>query len=66
MLGRNWCNKPNDVPTGKEYSKADSRYATRDAFTIAMESITAFMVRSVLDLTVHIIPMLSLYGNMRE
>lgn len=30
--------------TGKEYSKADSRYATRDAFTICMEAVTAFFV----------------------
>lgn len=28
----------------KEYSKADSRYATRDAFTICMEFVTAFFV----------------------
>ena len=28
--------------TGKEYSKADSRYATRDAFVIQMEGVTAF------------------------
>ncbi len=28
--------------TGKEYAKADSRYATRDAFVIAMEAVTAF------------------------
>ena len=28
----------------KEYAKADSRYATRDAFTICMESVTAFFV----------------------
>ena len=27
----------------KEYTKADSRYATRDAFIIAMEAITAFL-----------------------
>lgn len=32
------------TPTaGKEYSKADSRYATRDSFIIAMEAITAFV-----------------------
>ena len=28
----------------KEYSKADSRYATRDAFTTTMETCTAFFV----------------------
>lgn len=28
----------------KEYGKADSRYATRDAFTICMEFVTAFFV----------------------
>eukprot|EP00887_Chlorella_sp_A99_P001896 scaffold18.g1896.t1 len=28
--------------TWKEYSKADSRYATRDAFIVAMEAVTAF------------------------
>ena len=28
---------------GKEYTKADSRYATRDAFVISMEAITAFV-----------------------
>lgn len=28
----------------KEYSKADSRYASRDAFTITMEGVTAFVV----------------------
>jgi cholestenol Delta-isomerase len=28
----------------KEYSKADSRYATRDTFTTAMETCTAFLV----------------------
>lgn len=27
---------------GKEYAKADSRYATRDAFVISMEAVTAF------------------------
>ncbi|MEW5299184.1 MAG: hypothetical protein WDW38_005070 [Sanguina aurantia] len=27
----------------KEYAKADSRYATRDAFTIQMEAVTAFI-----------------------
>lgn len=26
----------------KEYSKADSRYATRDSFVVAMETVTAF------------------------
>lgn len=29
--------------TWKEYSKADSRYASRDSFIIAMEAITAFL-----------------------
>lgn len=28
---------------GKEYTQADSRYATRDSFVIAMEAITAFV-----------------------
>ena len=28
---------------GKEYSKADSRYASRDAFTVSMEAVTAFV-----------------------
>ena len=28
---------------GKEYAKADSRYATRDAFVISMEAVTAFV-----------------------
>lgn len=28
--------------TGKEYAKADSRYATRDAFIVQMEGVTAF------------------------
>jgi hypothetical protein len=28
---------------GKEYSKADSRYATRDDFIVAMEAVTAFI-----------------------
>jgi cholestenol Delta-isomerase len=28
---------------GKEYSKADSRYVTRDAFVVAMEAVTAFV-----------------------
>jgi cholestenol Delta-isomerase len=28
----------------KEYSKADSRYATRDAFTTTMETCTAFII----------------------
>lgn len=28
--------------TWKEYAKADSRYASRDAFIIAMEAVTAF------------------------
>lgn len=30
-------------PAGKEYSKADSRYATRDDFVISMEAVTAFI-----------------------
>ena len=29
--------------SGKEYCQADSRYATRDPFTICMEAITAFI-----------------------
>jgi len=28
----------------KEYTKADSRYATRDSFIISMEAVTAFLV----------------------
>ena len=28
---------------GKEYAKADSRYATRDDFVISMEAVTAFI-----------------------
>lgn len=28
---------------GKEYAKADSRYASRDPFTICMEFVTAFI-----------------------
>lgn len=28
---------------GKEYAKADSRYASRDSFTISMEFVTAFL-----------------------
>ncbi|KXZ44044.1 hypothetical protein GPECTOR_75g768 [Gonium pectorale] len=31
------------VIEGKEYTKADSRYATRDAFIIQMEGVTAFV-----------------------
>jgi hypothetical protein len=36
---------PHHAPrqTGKEYSKADSRYATRDDFVISMEAVTAFV-----------------------
>lgn len=30
-------------PAGKEYAKADSRYATRDAFIVQMEGVTAFI-----------------------
>eukprot|EP00850_Spirogloea_muscicola_P019123 SM000184S03756 [mRNA] locus=s184:35514:38303:+ [translate_table: standard] len=30
-------------PVGKEYSKADSRYVTRDSFVVAMETVTAFL-----------------------
>lgn len=30
------------VRAGKEYAKADSRYATRDAFIVQMEGVTAF------------------------
>ncbi len=29
--------------TGKEYAKADSRYASRDSFVISMETVTAFV-----------------------
>ena len=29
--------------SGKEYAKADSRYASRDSFTISMEFVTAFV-----------------------
>ena len=29
--------------TGKEYSKADSRYAARDHFVVSMEAVTAFV-----------------------
>ena len=28
---------------GKEYTQADSRYATRDSFVISMETVTAFV-----------------------
>lgn len=28
---------------GKEYGKADSRYASRDSFTICMEAVTSFV-----------------------
>ncbi|GAB4815589.1 hypothetical protein N2152v2_002635 [Parachlorella kessleri] len=31
------------VIEGKEYAKADSRYATRDSFIISMEAVTAFV-----------------------
>lgn len=31
------------VPTGKEYAKADSRYASRETFTVSMEFVTAFL-----------------------
>ena len=30
------------IYTGKEYCRADSRYASRDPFTICMEAVTAF------------------------
>lgn len=30
-------------PAGKEYAKADSRYASRDDFVISMEACTAFL-----------------------
>ena len=30
-------------PAGKEYTNADSRYATRDSFVVAMEAVTAFV-----------------------
>jgi len=32
------------IYAGKEYTKADSRYATRDPFVISMEALTAFLV----------------------
>eukprot|EP00891_Asterochloris_glomerata_P007692 jgi/Astpho2/7692/Aster-x0330 len=31
------------VIEGREYSKADSRYASRDPFVVSMEAITAFV-----------------------
>ena len=31
------------VSSGKEYTQADSRYATRDSFVISMEAVTAFV-----------------------
>eukprot|EP00775_Hariotina_reticulata_P011948 gene11948-12091_t len=31
------------IVEGKEYSKADSRYATRDDFIVSMEAVTAFI-----------------------
>ncbi len=31
------------IPAGKEYTNADSRYATRDSFVVAMEAVTAFV-----------------------
>ena len=34
---------PGHCCAGKEYSKADSRYASRDSFIISMEAITAFL-----------------------
>lgn len=34
-----WC-----VIAGKEYTRADSRYATRDSFVISVEALTAFVV----------------------
>ena len=34
---------PACLPAGKEYSKADSRYASRDSFIISMEAVTAFL-----------------------
>ncbi|KAL4858675.1 3-beta-hydroxysteroid-Delta(8) [Chlorella vulgaris] len=39
--------------TWKEYSKADSRYASRDTFIIAMEAITAFLWGPLCPLLVH-------------
>ena len=41
------------VCAGKEYSKADSRYASRDSFIIAMEAITAFLWGPLCPLLVH-------------
>ena len=38
---------------GKEYAKADSRYATRDSFVISMEAVTAFVWGPLCLLAVH-------------
>ena len=38
---------------GKEYTKADSRYASRDSFVIAMETVTAFMWGPLCPLTIY-------------
>ena len=36
-----WMSQPG--PAGKEYTNADSRYAIRDPFVVAMEAVTAFV-----------------------
>ncbi|KDD76356.1 emopamil binding protein [Helicosporidium sp. ATCC 50920] len=36
-------NRPLSCFLGREYAKADSRYATRDTFIIGMEAVTAFV-----------------------
>lgn len=35
--------KKGQPDAGKEYAQADSRYASRDSFTICMEAVTAFV-----------------------
>ncbi len=43
LLACTRCASLHAVPIlGKEYAKADSRYATRDAFIVQMELVTAF------------------------
>lgn len=42
-------------PAGKEYAKADSRYASRDSFIVSMEAITAFLWGPLCPLLVHAI-----------
>ena len=42
MLSAICCSTHTDR-AGKEYTNADSRYATRDAFVVAMEAVTAFI-----------------------